>query len=356
MTYADTIEAGLATRFRRLIRRYGPMTVSRYMGESNAQYYAQRDPLGATGDFVTAPEVSQMFGEFIGLWLADLWQRAGTPADAIYVELGPGRGTLARDALRTMARFGLKPDVHLVEASPALRSIQHKALGRACFHDTIDSVPQDRPLLLVANEFFDALPIDQLVKTIGGWRERMIALEDDAFVFCAGLRPVDAIVPDVFGRDPPGTVIETSPAAAAIMREIATRVAATGGAAVTIDYGHLQPRTGSTLQAVKAHEKLDALALPGEADLTAHVDFPTLGAIARQQGTRVQTATQGRWLSRLGLDLRVEALVQAAPDQAPALKAARDRLIATDQMGELFKVMAVTGGGWPEGAGFEDDR
>ncbi|MEO1969423.1 MAG: SAM-dependent methyltransferase [Sphingomonadaceae bacterium] len=355
MHHGDQQSGDLAARFRRLIRNHGPLPVTRYMGESNAHYYATRDPLGSAGDFVTAPEVSQMFGEFVGLWLADLWSRASPPVEPIYVELGPGRGTLARDVLRTLNRFGMKPQVHLVEGSPTLRGIQTSAIPDAQFHDSLDTVPRDGPWLLVANEFLDALPIHQLVKAVGGWRERMVALDGEEFTFIAGPQPLDAIVPDVFGRDPPGTVVETSPAAAAILRDVAQHLVVKGGAGLWIDYGHLKPRTGSTLQAVRAHQKVDALAMPGEADLTAHVDFASLVLIARGEGTLVQTTTQGEWLGRLGLDVRADKLKASAPDKAEEVEAARHRLTDPEEMGELFKVMALTGAGWPEGAGFTDE-
>ncbi|WP_237452109.1 class I SAM-dependent methyltransferase [Qipengyuania algicida] len=352
----DNEQSGdLAARFRRLIRNHGPLPVTRYMGESNAHYYATRDPLGSGGDFVTAPEISQMFGEFVGLWLVDVWSRASPPVEPIYVELGPGRGTLARDILRTVKRFGLEPQVHLVEGSPALRDIQSSTVPGAQFHDSLDTVPRDAPWLLVANEFLDALPIHQLVKTVSGWRERMVALDGEEFAFIAGPQPLDAVVPDVFGRDPPGTVIETSPAAAAILRDVAQHLADKGGAGLWIDYGHLKPRTGSTMQAVRAHQKVDALAMPGEADLTAHVDFASLVLIARGEGTKVQTTTQGEWLVRLGLNIRAEKLKASAPDKAEEVEAARHRLTDPEEMGELFKVMALTGTGWPEGAGFTDE-
>ena len=188
--------SALADSFRRLIEATGPMPVSRYMGESNARYYTSRDPLGASGDFTTAPEISQMFGEMAGLWLADIWVRAGRPADAVYVELGPGRGTLAKDALRAMASQGLRPEVHLVEGSEALRKVQGGALSGAVFHDTLDTVPSDRPLLLLANEFLDALPIRQLVMTARGWRERMVGLEEGGFAFVSGPNSMEDAVPE----------------------------------------------------------------------------------------------------------------------------------------------------------------
>ncbi len=344
--------SGLAAAFRRLIRTHGPMPVARFMGESNARYYAARDPLGTAGDFVTAPEISQMFGELAGLWLADLWDRAGRPDDVVYAELGPGRGTLAGDALRASARVGLSPEVHLVEGSPALRAIQAKALPQAIFHDDAASLPEDGPLVLVANEFLDALPIRQLVRTEAGWRERMVALDGDNFVFIAGLQPMDAAVPAMFADTPTETIVETCPGAAAVVGEIAQRLANQGGAALFVDYGNLNPRTGSTLQAVRAHRKIDPLAEPGEADLTAHVDFATLADLARAGGCDVHTTTQGDWLRAMGIAVRAAALAHATPHAAADIAAACERLTSADQMGDLFKVMALTAAGWPAPAGF----
>lgn len=353
----------LAGRFRRLIRSHGPMPVARYMGESNALYYAARDPLGAPresggGDFTTAPEISQMFGEMVGLWLADIWARAGRPADAIYVELGPGRGTLASDALRAMASQGLRPEVHLVEGSAPLRAIQADTLPGAHFHDSLDTLPKRRPILLAANEFLDALPVRQLVRTAAGWRERMVALageaEDEAFVFAAGRQPMDSAVPDGWAGEPPGTVIETCPAASALVQDIARRIDVEGGAALLVDYGRLDPRTGSTLQAVRRHEKVGVFAAPGEADLTAHVDFAALAEIARREGLATATASQGAWLEAMGIGLRARALAERSPERADEIAAARDRLVSSDQMGELFKVMALSARDWPRGAGFAE--
>ncbi len=345
----------LAASFRRLIQRHGPMPVARYMGESNARYYTTRDPLGAAGDFTTAPEISQMFGEMVGLWLADIWVRAGRPPDAIYVELGPGRGTLARDALRAMASQGLRPDVHLVEGSQALREVQAGVLGAAQFHDGIDTLPDDRPILLAANEFLDALPIRQLVLTEKGWRERMVALgEDERFLFAAGPSPMDDAVPDRPRATDIGTVLETCPAAAAMIEALSNRLDVQGGAALFIDYGHLAPRTGSTLQAVRAHAKVGIFDAPGEMDLTAHVDFPTLSEIAARSGLATATTTQGAWLTAMGVGLRAQALSARSPERAQDIAAAHDRLVGDDAMGDLFKCMALTPRDWPRGAGFPE--
>ena len=341
----------LAPAFRRLIERHGPMPVSRYMGESNARYYAARDPLGAAGDFTTAPEISQMFGEMVGLWLADLWSRSGK-THAAYVELGPGRGTLAADALRAMASQGFTPPVHLVEGSPALREKQADALGQAHFHDHLDTLPEDRPLYIVANEFLDALPVRQLVMTQDGWRERMVALDGEDFVFTAGPNPMDEAIPQERRKQKVGTVIETSPAAAATVEALARRIEAQGGAALFIDYGYLSPRNGETLQAVQRHQKVKVFTAPGAMDLTALVDFSTLADIARREGMAVDMTTQGRWLSLLGIGRRARSLAQGNPDQAAAIAAAHDRLVGADAMGDLFKVMAITPRDGPHGAGF----
>ena len=341
----------LAASFRRLIERHGPMPVSRYMGESNARYYTSRDPLGAGGDFTTAPEISQMFGEMVGLWLADLWSRSGRP-DAIYAELGPGRGTLARDALRAMASQAFRPPVHLVEGSAALREVQAGALAQAQFHESIDTLPDD-PLYLVANEFLDALPIRQLVMTERGWRERMVALDGDQFVFAAGPNPMDDAVPEDRRAQDVGTVIETCPGAAAVIGDIARRIDRQGGAALFIDYGYLEPRTGETLQAVKAHRKVGVFDAPGEMDLTALVDFAELSRIARREGLAVVTATQGAWLDAMSLGLRAKALTERSPAHADEIARAYNRLTGTGEMGELFKVMAITPRQAPRGAGFD---
>ena len=350
---AEAAPGDLGDTFRRLIERHGPMPVSRYMGESNSRYYTSRDPLGANGDFTTAPEISQMFGEMVGLWIADLWSRSGRP-DAAYVELGPGRGTLAKDVLRALASQGLRPPVHLVEGSQALREVQAGALAEAQFHDGIDTLPEDRPIYVVANEFLDALPIRQLVMTERGWRERMIGLDGDSFVFTAGPNPIDEAVPPDRRSQPPGTVIETCPAAAATIEALAHRIDTQGGAALFIDYGYLIPQTGETLQAVQRHEKVGLFDAPGDMDLTALVDFATLADIARREGLAVDLARQGDWLLAMGIGLRAEALRQRSPEHAGDIAGAIERLTGTHAMGDLFKVMAITPRQSPRGAGFAE--
>ena len=347
-------ERSLADTFRRLIASTGPISLAHFMAESNARYYAGKDPLGAAGDFVTAPEISQMFGELIGLWLADMWIRAGKTEPVHYVELGPGRGTLARDALRAMKRYGLEPAVHLVEGSTELKRLQLEAVPQAQFHADLSRVPMDGPILLVANEFLDALPVRQLVMTAEGWREIMVATDERGkFVLAAGRQPMDAAVPEPRRAAEPGTVLETCPAAAAVMFEAAGRLAGQGGAALIVDYGHAEPRAGSTLQAVARHRKVDPLAAPGEADLTAHVDFATMADIARSRGARwLGTVPQGAWLRALGIEARAAALADFAPQHRDALMRAKDRLTGDGEMGLLFKVMGLAGPEWPDGVGF----
>jgi NADH dehydrogenase [ubiquinone] 1 alpha subcomplex assembly factor 7 len=346
--------ASLGNIFRRMIAATGPISVAHFMAESNARYYAGKDPLGEAGVFVTAPEVSQMFGELIGLWLADMWLPEGRVQPVHYVELGPGRGTLARDALRAMKRYGLVPRVHFVETSAALRKLQRDVVSGAFWHDDLSTIPEDGPVLVVANEFLDALPVRQLVKTRQGWREMMVGVEGDRFTPVAGMQPMDAAVPEDRRAGPEGTVIETSPAAAAVVSEVAWRLVEQGGTALFIDYGHAEPRGGSTLQAVRAHRKLDPFEAPGEADLSAHVDFAALAAVAQSRDARwLGTVTQGEWLFALGIENRADALAEFAPLHREALMEAKERLTSPKQMGALFKVMGLAAPHWAGGAGFQ---
>ncbi|MFL6754726.1 MAG: class I SAM-dependent methyltransferase [Sphingomicrobium sp.] len=321
----------LERALRERIAAEGSISVEAYMEACNAYYYATRDPLGALGDFTTAPEISQMFGELVGAALADCWRRAGAPADAIYAELGPGRGTLASDALRMMRAAGFRGDEHLVETSPALREIQKASVPNASWHEDIDDLPA-RPLLLVANEFLDALPIRQHVD---GVERRVIA--------AAGGLALD--------RD--GEIMETSPVRDEAVESIATCLAAKGGAAIFIDYGHERSAPGDTLQAVRGHAYAPLLANPGEQDLTSHVDFEALAAAARGAGAAVTPlVTQGEWLIRLGIEARAQALSRANPERAADIQGSLERLTSRDQMGDLFKVMAIHSPHWPSPAGF----
>ena len=337
----------LPERLARAITLGGPIPVAQFMAAANAHYYATRDPLGAAGDFVTAPEISQMFGELIGLWLADLWDRAGRP-DVHYVELGPGRGTLAKDALRAMAKAGLLPPVHFVETSPALRTAQAQAVPHAQWHDDVTTLPDDRALLIVANEFFDALPVYQLVRRGDAWHERLVACQDTMFLPIAGKAVPDDIVPEALRSAAPGSIIESAPAAVAIVRALAKRLAAQGGAALIVDYGYDGPAVGETLQAVKGHGFANPFDNPGDQDLTAHVDFATLAGMAEISGAHVHgPVAQGDFLGLLGIAERAAALARAHPDRGADLAEAHRRLTHPSEMGALFRAMALTGKGWP---------
>jgi len=326
------------------------MPVSQFMAAANAHYYATRDPLGAHGDFVTAPEISQMFGELIGLWCADLWDRAGRPAVA-WVELGPGRGTLAADALRAMAKAGLTPPVHFVETSPVLRAAQAERVPGATWHDGVDTLPADTALLVVANEFFDALPIRQLVRRGEGWHERLVACQDTLFLPIAGKAVPVALLPAPLRDAPAGSVLEISPAGVAVMQALGRRLAAQGGALLAVDYGYEGPALGETLQAVRGHGFANPFETPGDNDLSAHVDFTTLAAAAQAADAVVWgPVTQRDLLGQLGIDGRATALARHAPERAEAILADRNRLMG--DMGLLFKALAVTHRDWPTPAAF----
>ena len=302
------------------------------MEACNAYYYSTRDPLGRDGDFTTAPEISQMFGELVGAALADSWARVGKPSHAAYVELGPGRGTLAADALRVLRSAGFSGKVHFVETSPTLRAKQAERVPEAIWHETIDDLPQS-PMLSVANEFFDALPVRQFVG----------AMERKILIAAGGL---------AFDRD--GEIIEKSPARDETAAAVARLVASNGGVALVIDYGHERTAPGDTLQAVRGHRYVPTLVDPGEQDLTSHVDFEALGRAAADAGAKVTgVVTQGEWLNRLGIGARAAALATANPDRVPELEDAVDRLCHEDRMGQLFKVMAMHSSDWPVPAGLD---
>ena len=302
------------------------------MEACNNYYYATRDPLGRDGDFTTAPEISQMFGELVGAALADCWTRAERSTDAIYVELGPGRGSLAADALRVLRSAGFAGTVHLVETSPVLRALQGKRVPDAQWHEAIEDLPA-APMLLVANEFFDALPIRQSVEGI----ERRVEVIGDGLAF-----------------DRDGVIVEQSPAREEAVSAIATCRVQCGGAALVIDYGHERSAPGDTLQAVRGHRYVPTLIDAGEQDITSHVDFEALGRSASGVGAKVTpTVTQGDWLNRLGIGARAASLATANPERIPELEKAVDRLCHEEQMGQLFKVMAIHSPDWPAPAGFE---
>lgn len=321
----------LERALRERIAAEGPISVEAFMEACNAYYYATRDPLGTLGDFTTAPEVSQMFGEMIGAALADCWRRAGAPGDAIYAELGPGRGTLAADALRMLRTAGFAGEVHFVETSPVLRDAQRSAVPDATWHEAVDELPA-RPLLLVANEFLDALPV----------RQHVDGIERRVLVAAGGL---------AFDRD--GEVVETSPSRDDAVTAVATCLTVKGGAAILIDYGHERAAAGETLQAVHGHGYAPVLANPGEQDLTAHVDFEAVTMAARESGAAVTPlVSQGEWLLRLGIEARAQSLSRANPERAGDISTALLRLTSAQEMGKLFKVLGLHSPDWPSPAGF----
>lgn len=364
-------DSPLAEYLKRRIAVEGPLSVASFMGEALGHpkfgYYITADRFGAAGDFITAPEISQMFGELIGLWCAHAWTAMGSPDRVNLVELGPGRGTLMRDALRAAAMlppFREALRVHLVETSPFLRRRQGDALapalqgGEPVWHDSFATVPHG-PLLVIANEFFDALPIRQFVKTLHGWTERLVDVDPDGggfrIVLDRRLGPVEALIPARVRISPVGSVFEICPAATAIARELGGRLAASGGAAVIVDYGHPRSAAGETLQAVRRHAFVPVLDNPGEADLTAHVDFEMLADAAKAGGAGAWgPASQGEFLMSLGIRERAAMLRRrATPEQTADIDRAVQRLIGETEMGTLFKVLALTGPGQDVPVGFE---
>ncbi|MFN4159845.1 MAG: class I SAM-dependent methyltransferase [Gemmobacter sp.] len=347
----------LAAHLIRRIAATGPISVADYMADCllhpDHGYYATRDPFGAAGDFTTAPEISQMFGELVGLALAQGWLDQGSPAPFVLAEPGPGRGTLMADALRAtrgVPGFHAAARVVLVEASPTLRAIQRRTLGDhpVTWADTVEALPE-APLFLIANEFFDALPIRQFQRGPDGWHERVVGLKGGRLAF--GLSAPLPLPDPRFAADPPGTVTETCAPAAAIMAGIAARIARHGGAAIVIDYGGWRSK-GDTLQAVRAHAPEHPLANPGEADLTAHVDFEGLARATALPHSGL--TDQGLLLQRLGIDQRAARL--AAGLRGPALQshlAAHRRLTHPAEMGSVFKAIAFHAKGTPAPPGFD---
>lgn len=327
------------------------LSLFEFMGAANAAYYGGRDPLGARGDFITAPEISQMFGELVGLWFADLALRAGAGETCAYVELGPGRGTLAADALRAMKQAGLTPPVHLVETSPVLIERQRNAVPQASWHSDVTTLPEDRPLIIIANEFLDALPIRQFQRIGAGWRERMV--EREPLGWSLGTTDCAEEIPLPLSDSPMGSIVERNPVGEAIIAALAERIAKQGGALLLIDYGYEGPAAGDTLQAMTNHSYADPLSDPGARDLTAHVDFGMMAAVGREHGLRAQPCVgQGAFLTALGIDARAASLTKANPARGEELSTARNRLVAPDQMGKLFKVLALRHPEWPASAGF----
>jgi SAM-dependent MidA family methyltransferase len=350
----------LATLIDMQIRQAGPMSVATYMGlcltHPRHGYYRRGGAIGASGDFTTASEISQMFGEMIGFFLVNLWQQMGEPKAFTLLELGPGRGTLMADILRVAARapgFLDAVSIELFESDPALLAEQRTRLAAynpAWIKDF--ALPADTPLLVVANEFFDALPIRQFVRGRQGWHERMVGLFDGKRGFGLSPTPIpDGALPEAVRDAPEGAVYEAGLAAGEVMKRLAPALARRGGAILAIDYGYAQTQTGETLQAVRRHAYADPLEAPGDTDLSAHVDFGALGEIARAAGLAAPPlATQGDFLKHLGIIARAATLARANPSEAPAVNAALDRLTGATQMGTLFKVFCAASPGLsPEG-------
>ena len=345
----------LEQEIRRIIAFDGPISVSDYMrlclGHPKHGYYMTRDPLGPLGDFTTAPEISQMFGELIGAWAAAVWQQMGAPPKLQLVELGPGRGTLMADALRAakaLPSLAADLSVHLVEMSEVLAAKQRETLASCgvplTWHRDVRDIP-DGPSIFVANEFFDALPVSHYVRSHQGWHERVVTIgQDDKLAFA--IKPIPMLnfektFANRIDGAPLGAIIEHRSAAYAL--EAIRHLKSFGGAALIIDYGYTQSRFGETLQAVRAQKYVDVLTDPGEADLTAHLDFSELAHASTASGAHVDgPVTQGEFLRRLGIEQRAARLKQnATPQQAVDIDAALGRLTAPDQMGELFKVLAI---------------
>jgi len=351
--------SSLAARLKRRIAAEGPISVEAFMEacllDTAAGAYTARQPIGAKGDFITAPEISQIFGELIGLWAGAVWQAMGEPDAVTIAELGPGRGTLVSDALRAARaspKFLACLSVALIERSPVLAAAQGDALQGAQppvgWYASLDEVPRG-PLIVIANEFIDALPIRQFVRRGGAWYERVVTTRADGFAFAVSERVArDEDAPEETGRAAPeGAVAETRPSALMLLRELASRAAEAPLAALMIDYGHDESGYGETLQAVRAHRYADPLATPGEADLSAHVDFAALKRSAEALGLKSYgPLPQGAFLLKLGLGERRDQLLATATEaQRAAIASGAARLADPQQMGVLFKVLALTSTG-----------
>ncbi|MFZ5732751.1 MAG: class I SAM-dependent methyltransferase [Pseudomonadota bacterium] len=366
MTDTTPLEAEL----RRLIKKTGPMPVWRYMElcltHPQHGYYVTRDPLGREGDFITSPEVSQMFGELIGLWAAAAWNAMGTPMQVNLIELGPGNGTMMSDALRAirvLPPFFEAADIHFVEINPVLREKQKKALGNrkgATWHNSFDDVPKG-PSIILANEYFDVLPIHQMVRKSTGWHERTVELDANGkLVYGAAPDPTpqfDVLLPPLVRAAPEGAVFEWRPDTE--IMKLARRLRSQGGVALIIDYGHVRSDAGDTFQAIARHSFTDPLKAPGTADVTAHVDFQALGRAAEDMGMRLHgPIEQGAFLKRLGIETRAVSLMgKSSPDVAATIASALKRLTEGGRggMGSLFKVLAISHPSIKTLAGISDD-
>ncbi|MEM9580887.1 MAG: SAM-dependent methyltransferase [Pseudomonadota bacterium] len=338
----------LCAHLKAQIARTGPISVAEFMAtcllHPEHGYYSTGHPIGRRGDFVTAPEISQMFGEMLGLALAQSWMDQGAPEACALVELGPGKGTLMADVLRTIRAvpgFAEAVQVHLVEASPSLKAAQHQALQGtpAQWHDTVDTLPGDLPVFLIANEFFDALPIRQFQRAENGWRERQIGLHEAELSFGLSAPAPLAALDHRLDDTKPGDLVETCPAAHPILQTIGARIEANGGAALIFDYGDWRS-LGDTLQAIRKHETVHPLSAPGDTDLTAHVDFEAL--VRDLPCAHSRLSTQGVVLERLGITQRAQSLAEGL--DAEALEnhiAAHRRLTHPGEMGTVFKSIAL---------------
>lgn len=328
----------------------GPMRVDRFMGIASAHYYGSRDPFGVDGDFTTAPEISQLFGEMIGIWIADTWIKLGMPADFILLECGPGRGTLMSDILRTgknIPGFHDAVKLHLLEISPILKTKQAETLRnqKATWHEDLQSVPDNAPIIVIANEFFDALPIRQAIFQNKKWHERVLDKDLNW--------NTKAITPQWDDLEPKeGDIFEFSPIREEFMTNLAKRIKTQSGTALIIDYGHEDQNMGNTIQTVSNHRHTNILDNIGNQDITSHVDFQSLTQICKSTDIKQNITTQGNFLNQMGIETRAQSLADKNPNHANDIAKALRRLTHMREMGTLFKVMGVHHGCHDPIAGF----
>ncbi len=318
------------------------------LGHPKYGYYVTRDPLGQAGDFTTSPEISQMFGEMLGAYFAHQWMNLGSPARFTFLECGPGRGTLMADMMRIGKAFdGFRQavEIHLVEISPVLRQKQAEALRGygPVWHEDVSTVPDDVPILMVGNEFLDALPLRQFVMEEEGWCERYVDYNEEAGFHYINASSRDGLERNITCAAEIGDILEVAPLRDVVVQELCRKMKASGGAALLIDYGHIKTAPGDTFQAMKGHLDCDVLEHIGEADLTTHVDFEALKVQAEKMGAKVSdSVTQAAFLNLVGIAQRAEILrAKATPAQAEDIESAYHRLTDHDKMGALFKVIAI---------------
>ncbi len=343
------------------IRQTGPLALADYMaralGDPQYGYYMTQNPFGVRGDFVTAPEISQIFGELLGAWCVDYWQRLGAPSPFILLELGPGRGTLMQDLLRVGAHnpaFIQAAHIYFFESSPLLRTQQKQRIPHVQFCDDINKLPA-LPLICIANEFFDALPIRQYRKTAQGWEERCVACNADGLYFT--YQPCAAPDTDVLPAAKPGDIVETTMVANHMIDILATHISTHNGASLIIDYGYTRLACGDSLQAMHAHNYVHPLSTPGKIDMTAHVNFAALSHYAKVKGAYAYPViSQGAFLHNLGIGPRARILAQNNPEQSTDIALQKHRLTAPEAMGDLFKVLCITPSHMIEPAGFSPNQ